>query len=501
VAVQRNGRPTGGRSRGQVDAETDAGAELANWLRRLVGDLPLRDLETKVPYGRTALGNYLNGRTLPTQDALRFLVHALVPPTRHQEMYREAQRLLAAAQAAEASHKTHPVLAATVEIQLRLDDARKAQIEAQRMTYGMTHIISNLLTVIAGLKDRCARLEEEKQQAIAQSRSSDAARIQDELATAEQRLTTADDRLSRAQDQRQDAEHLQLRAQQAEERHLREWQRLHPGTDATPPERDAGGLAVEPAPSPAATPLWEYDRYLENTDDQLDRHHQVLDDLRRSLDLDEEPADTSAPAGPADLPGGVVRDATADNPEAGKSGADNADIPGRPSLTSRLAQWLPQPRVTTRTRITERDDGVTTYVRTTTGFGYTPLPSESSAKVDLPSALGVDAAVFGTMAARLVLYAVGASAFTFLRWDSPAPPVWELASYAFFGLIIMFLANTALHAPLQKLPKDQPGTPLGRFVNTLVRLVGTATFIAALIQPHWVGPLATWGHGLAHALR
>ncbi|MGK5450466.1 hypothetical protein [Streptomyces radiopugnans] len=304
--------PTGGARPGPLDGDTPQAEELAAWLRRLTRGVTLRELENRFPYGRTQWSAFLKGRKLLPSWLLQDLVTALVPdPRLRQQHLRRGQALLQAAekavQARQPLDEAVSSSASSQELQLRLDEARKGQLQAQETLLATTQIIQMLLSMVASLRERCALLETERDRAQAQLRTSTVSEIRQELAASQQRLTQTEERLATARRERQEAEELRIAAQQQAEAYRRAQQTSQQAQEQeTPQEGDsASSDGGEPA-SFTVTGLPDlqiYDDLLQVTDQQLETHHSQLSGLREQLGLTE----TTPPESEKTLIGEVVR--------------------------------------------------------------------------------------------------------------------------------------------------------------------------------------------------
>ncbi|MEU5599188.1 hypothetical protein [Streptomyces sp. NPDC020298] len=297
-----------------LDEDTPQAKELAGWLKDLTRGLTLRDLaaDPRLKYGRTTWGEFLKGRKLIPSWLLEDLVKALVRERRAREHHREHGLKLwhAAAETSvgpQGPAAPGPPSSTVTELQLRLDDARKGQLQAQEALLGLNRLIYMLLHVIANLQNDCSTLEREGGDARAQ------------LLDYQHRLAQSEARLERAQRDRENAEELRIEALRQAEKDRRALERLqaaerqqqapHDGTDD-----HAGDTSwTMPGRSPD---LWEYDRLLEQADAQLDAHEAQMDAAREQLGI--QPAEPTSSA--TVLTGEVVRTTSADTADKPMTG-------------------------------------------------------------------------------------------------------------------------------------------------------------------------------------
>ncbi|WP_218158329.1 PQQ-binding-like beta-propeller repeat protein [Streptomyces radiopugnans] len=273
--------------------------------------MTLRELESRFPYGRTQWSAFLKGRKLLPSWLLQDLVIALVPDPRlrQQHLWRGQALLQVAEEAAQARRPLGEAVsssASSQELQLRLDEARKGQLQAQETLLATTQIIQMLLTMVASLRERCALLETERDRAQAQLRTSTVSEIRQELAASQQRLNQTEERLATARRERQEAEELRIAAQQQAEAYRRAQQTSRQAQEqATSQESgSASSGGGEPASFTVAglPDLQTYDDLLQATDQQLEAHHSQMSELREQLGLTE----TTPPEDEKTLIGEVV---------------------------------------------------------------------------------------------------------------------------------------------------------------------------------------------------
>lgn len=320
----------------------------------------MQQLEDLFPYPRAQWSEFLKGHKLITLWLLENVVTKLVPPQDQHRQRGIGRQLLKAAEQADAARRaagsaTDPPDGTVNELQLRLDDARQGQIRAQATVQGLTQLIYAFVSAMADLKQRCRNLETERdttrrqlrqqeasttanQQRAAENRRRAAenqqrlAETEERLAEAEKQCAQVEERLARARREQQEAEDLRIEAlQQAEQRRRAYQQRTGKGTPAGSPGGDSDSV---PPPQP-----WEYDRFLEAADAQLDSYDAHMDAIREQIGIPAPPASDgprtipgeAAPApstdstGTADITHGlsaVPEDNSADN-----SGRNGGDVP------------------------------------------------------------------------------------------------------------------------------------------------------------------------------
>ncbi|MFJ9634871.1 hypothetical protein ACIRU8_44995 [Streptomyces sp. NPDC101175] len=281
---------------------TPEAEELALYLRELTDGFTTRALEEEFGQGRTQWSEFRKGTKLIPLWLLQNVVKKQVTGPLREAKFQQGRELLEAAEAAATrARAARRPAGSQAELQLRLDDARKAQIEAQQMLMNTNQLVITLLEMVASLQSRCARLEHERDQALA-AHSGSAPSIGEEIAATEQRIVAAEERLQRARHEREEAEDLRVVAHQRAEEHriaLAEKQRAQ-----DPDVQTQGG-----DPAEAAHPLWEYDRVLEAADDQLDAHRREIDRLWEEVGV----SDPQEAATQQVISGEVVRQDNADN--------------------------------------------------------------------------------------------------------------------------------------------------------------------------------------------
>ncbi|MFD9421363.1 MULTISPECIES: transporter substrate-binding domain-containing protein [unclassified Streptomyces] len=320
----------------------------------------MQQLEDLFPYPRAQWSEFLKGHKLITLWLLENVVTKLVPPQDQHRQRGIGRQLLKAAEQADAARRAagsaaDPPDGTVNELQLRLDDARQGQIRAQATVQGLTQLIYAFVSAMADLKQRCRNLETERDTARRQLRQQEAsttanqqraaenrrraagnqqrlAETEERLAEAEKQCAQVEERLARARREQQEAEDLRIEAlQRAEQRRRAYQQRTGKDSPAGSPGGDSDSV---PPPQP-----WEYDRFLEAADAQLDSYDAHMDAIREQIGIPAPPASEgprtipgeAAPApstdstGTADITPGlsaVPEDNSADN-----SGRNGGDIP------------------------------------------------------------------------------------------------------------------------------------------------------------------------------
>ncbi|WP_147983363.1 hypothetical protein OG810_35575 [Streptomyces sp. NBC_01693] len=339
-----------GRQLGPLDGGTPEAEELAQWLRKLTDGLTVRELAERFEYGRTQWTEFRQGRKLIPSWLVDRLVNELVSGLQVRQLQRDrGNELLAAAEKAAGSRQTAPVIragAGAVELELRLDEARKGQLQAQATLLGTNQLVHMLLDMVGSLQQRCKVLLDERDHARATLALDDQPAIQRELSETQQRLRETTSRLERARRERDEAEELRIAAQQIAEERRQALEQLRRQRDAQQPadthgpgEPGEGADGEREGAAPHGMPqLWEYDQALESADRQMDAHDAQMTALREQMGIDHPQAeappdsrvvigevlaseDTTPPLhedGDALTSDDVVRDAAADN-------ADNSD--------------------------------------------------------------------------------------------------------------------------------------------------------------------------------
>ncbi|MER7043075.1 transporter substrate-binding domain-containing protein [Streptomyces microflavus] len=311
-----------------VAGDTPEANELAEWLRARVNGRTTRQLEGLFSFGRTQWSEFLKGRKLIPLWLLDDVVTKLVPPREQQlqrgighKLLRDAERADEARRAA--ASPASPPSEAPHEYQIRLDDARQGQIKAQETVQSLTHLIYAFISAMADLNQRCKVLEAERDQARLRLREAGTASVdqsavgdQERLAEVGERLVEAErrhaefeERLVRARREQREAEDLRIEAFWKAEKNRRAFRQLT-GQDAP-----GGSAGQDPGVVEAPEP-WEYDRFLEAADAQLDSHNDRMDTIREQLGV---PLPSVREAGRT-IPGRVVTASSTDS-------TDSTDVP------------------------------------------------------------------------------------------------------------------------------------------------------------------------------
>ncbi|MEU0119428.1 tetratricopeptide repeat protein [Streptomyces bobili] len=325
-----------GRPQGELKGETPQADELAQWLRALTRGVSQRDLAQLLHIGKTLCGEYLNGSKLIPEDMIDRLVDACVPEIRLREQRRDAGRLRRqrAVEAARGKPAVPPLLQRSrtpAELHLRLDDARRGQLAAQEKTFQAERMVGLLLSLVASLQERCARLEAERERAASVVRGE----LQHELEQSELRLESARTLLEEARREREQAEEIRLAAHRMVER---ERQALKDAEEEPRPAADS-----EDAAEPGVTglrledlglaALHDVDRVLDASSAQLAAQAQELDALGEHVGLAPRAHTTSTPQTPAiarALPAGN----TANPPTSPNTGPDQATAESGDAITA-----------------------------------------------------------------------------------------------------------------------------------------------------------------------
>ncbi|MET8454392.1 hypothetical protein [Streptomyces sp. NPDC005209] len=299
--------------------------------------LSLRDLGSITAHGKSQWGEYRKGRKLIPEWLLRETVEA-VPVLVKDQRARQIQlnhglKLLAAAEKAAVAREVPAVpetSASTVtELQLRLDDARRGQLQAQETLLGLNRLIYGLMHLVAHLQNRCTALEREGERALAQQRDY------------QQRLAQSEAALERAQRDRDKTEELRIEALRQAEENRQALDRLRTADSAPAPDGDQTDIdAGDSWPAPAD--LWEYDRLLQQADAQLDAHEAQMDAAREQLGI--EPSDSDPDA--TFLTGEIVRTSSADTVDKPVTRQDSVRDETADSADSPLSAQTPHETIT-----------------------------------------------------------------------------------------------------------------------------------------------------------
>ncbi|QHC23329.1 hypothetical protein [Streptomyces sp. GS7] len=295
-------------------------------------------MEKRFAYGKTTWGEFLMGRKLIPSWLLEDVVNGLVrePRARQWQLRRGGELLRAAEKAAlektAALEEEKPASGSETQLLIRLDEARKGQLQAQETLLSTTQIIYTLLAVVASLRERCAVLEKERDR-VAERLPATVAEVQQQLVESERRLADTESRLERARREREEAEELRIEAQLIAQKHRRALEQFQQRSRRRPAEEDSDGQVPGQSSSSAVNELpklWEFDQVLAAADQQLDAHDAQITALRRHMGLTPSRSDEQADRV---VVGEVVRNQAADNPDSTAAStdvdhsvsADNAD--------------------------------------------------------------------------------------------------------------------------------------------------------------------------------
>ncbi|MER6641038.1 hypothetical protein ABT285_36630 [Streptomyces microflavus] len=346
-----------GKPPGPLAGDTPEARELAQWVFKVTKDLTLRELEERFQYGRTQWGQFRRGDKVLPSWLVDDLVKALVTSPQDQRLHlglgRELQKAAAAAAVAREAQSGVMPTGTEGELQIRLDEARKTTIEAQKTLLGATQIIYMLLGLVTSLQTRCQVLEQKLDSGAGGVGGGEQggvlAVVERELVQTKEKADLVGQKLGRARRTRHEAEDLHVTAEVTAVRHELALERMRADAAPVPDEQDAGADEADTTMTdPSAvmeglTPLWEYDAKLEAVDQQMDAHEAELDGLRAQMGIDQPEQDDSV------LTGVVVREQPADNdvvpadvvPTSGSPAVTDAD--STPDLTTeadeRLAPW------------------------------------------------------------------------------------------------------------------------------------------------------------------
>ncbi|MBT2446960.1 SUKH-4 family immunity protein [Streptomyces sp. ISL-43] len=305
-----------GRPQGELRGRTAQANALAEWLRTVIGHVPVRELEAALYVGKSSWGAYRSGSTLITEKLLTEVVDRYIPDSAMRERQRaEGLRLLAEAEEAGRTFKDGGPQAALVVrprhreplavALLRLDDARLLQMEAMRKRADSEKQCTLLGSTVKVLQDRCLVLERERDRAL-----EDRAKLQRELDLSLEYRRQAGEQLEHARHARSAAERLALTADEhvMRERFAVERQ----AAVATPAEEPADGGRDAAGEDLGLAPLDQIEAVLRASREQLEEQDEELDDLRGRMG--DEPAES------ADEPPPIVRGTLLDNETAGRRG-------------------------------------------------------------------------------------------------------------------------------------------------------------------------------------
>ncbi|WP_432177088.1 FxSxx-COOH system tetratricopeptide repeat protein [Streptomyces sp. Tue6028] len=300
------------------DGGTTEADELAHWLRGITKGLSVRALAERFPYQRNRWAEFRKGTKLIPRYLLEDLVAALVkdPRIRQLQLVKGTELL----EAAEAAARARSVAAAEIptgtalELQLRLDDARKGEIAAKDALLGTSRLVYMLLEMVSSLHQRCTTLEQERDRARATNQVAGIRAVQAELNSTQALLDQANDRLDQARRERQTAEELRVLAEQQAAVYRRALEdQSRPATSSTRARLFPASPTEEGADAwsrGGRSPLWEYEAALETADDELAAHHSQMTAAREQMGVASAPARQEA--SPTVVVGEVVRDVRAD---------------------------------------------------------------------------------------------------------------------------------------------------------------------------------------------
>ncbi|MCM1970137.1 SUKH-4 family immunity protein [Streptomyces sp. G1] len=311
-----------GRPQGELRGRTAQANALAQWLRTVIGHVPVRDLEAALHVGKSSWGAYRSGATLITEKLLAEVVDRYVPdPAMRERQRAEGLRLLAAAEAAGRTLKEGGAQAPLVVRQrpreplalalLRLDDARLLQMEAMRKLADSEKRCTLLGGTVKVLQDRCLVLEQERDSAL-----EDRARLQRELDLSLEYRRQAGEQLEHARQARSAAERLTLTADERVTRERMAVERQAAG--AAPAEEPAEARLGASGPDLGLPPLDQIEAVLRASRAQLEEQDEELDDLRGRMG--DEPAESAPQSQPP-----IVRSSVPDNETAGRRGVVRPD--------------------------------------------------------------------------------------------------------------------------------------------------------------------------------
>ncbi|URM91277.1 hypothetical protein LUW75_16270 [Streptomyces sp. MRC013] len=298
-------------------SETEEAAGLARFLHELTEDLTLRDLEERFPAARKSLwGEYRKGAKDVPLELLAQVIRARVPVQRRERLLRQAEALCRKAEAARAGRgRLLPAPAPSAEAEAvqaykELSAALRRQLQTEEALKRSNNLVHVLLLSIGSLRSRVEELTAERDALVQQRRDGrQLQRVLGERDEAHDRLLRYRAKLEQARRDRDQAEHLQMVAQQRAEEYQRKLERYE--------RRDTGdhtgGGALDGARvsrlSPEV-PLDEYEYTLERISEELDANAQELSLLRRDLDEAGRPG-----TDPRVVPGEVVDNADNDAPD------------------------------------------------------------------------------------------------------------------------------------------------------------------------------------------
>ncbi|MET9100112.1 FxSxx-COOH system tetratricopeptide repeat protein [Streptomyces antibioticus] len=319
----------GGGRVGPLSGDTPEADELAQWLRRVTNGWTVRALAGRFPYGRNQWSEFRKGTKLLPGYLLEDVLTVLIKDPRiRQIQLQEGMRLLAAAETAARARSaavSEQPTGTAIELQLRLDDARRGEIAARDALLGTSRLVYMLLEVVGSLTQRCKALEQERDQARTAVPPVDIRAIQGELDGTKALLDQANDRLAQARREREEAEDLRLLAEQRAEEYRLALEAVNRIVTSATTERRPGDAATGSddddrrwQPAEDLHPLWEYEIALEAADEELAAHKSHMAAAREQMGVGTDGAVTRET--PTVVPGHVVRADSADS-------ADNEDRP------------------------------------------------------------------------------------------------------------------------------------------------------------------------------
>ncbi|MFD7876913.1 hypothetical protein ACFV5G_22885 [Streptomyces sp. NPDC059766] len=328
------------RSAGKLAGNTPEAEALGEWLKskvtkgRSTRDLEELFLKKKMKgHGRNQWSLYLKGEKLISSWALEVLIDSLYPTEDVRRILKgEGRKLLRAAEQAsltrDAARTPRPGAEATpLELQLRLDEARKGQIAAQKSVWDLTALLWLTTGVIAELQQRYDALKRERPQTRRQSHTdvpneatARLADFQHELTTARQQIAALEERAARAERERDKAEELRIAAERKVQELRRAFVQSHQEQEDTQTTVNAG-TEEDSRPTQEGLQPWEVEAFLERLDDEIDVQSARLDDVRAAIELGSRPTDTQV------IPGEVVRLASADGTATKQTPSTSSNAP------------------------------------------------------------------------------------------------------------------------------------------------------------------------------
>ncbi|MFZ3473275.1 SUKH-4 family immunity protein [Streptomyces sp. 4.24] len=452
-----------GRPQGELRGRTAQANALAQWLRTVIGHVPVRELEASLYVGKSSWAAYRSGSTLITEKLLAEVVERYIPdPAMRERQRAEGLRLLAEAEEAGQHLKDTGRQAVLVVRErpreplavalLRLDDARLLQMEAVRKLADSEKQCALLGSTVKVLQDRCLVLEQERDRAL-----EDRARLQRELDLSLEYRRQAGEQLEHARHARSAAERLALTADEHVMRERMVVERQAAGaTPAGDPADARRGAAGEDL---GLAPLDQIEAVLRASREQLEEQDEELDDLRGRMG--DERADSSQEPPP------IVRGSLLDNRTAGQQGvvqpgpADGADRDAGLSV-GRDVVFTPPAWYTPKARTPAQSEAELEAELEEFTIDYTPPAWYTAGTLPLPQPV---APVSGPGHRAVLRYrAADGSVQHLVRHSAPgvAHPEWQL----FHALRVLNVAPErvlGLHTELE--PCDLPGAYCARMVR------------------------------------